>query len=77
MLLIDLFCFRFADAFGYIAVLDPKTYAKCFSEPISGRSSSQLIESLWAAIMRERVMPLASLYLGILRKFGFWVEKHR
>jgi len=68
---------RFNEAFTYIAAIDPCAYARAFTESSSGRSSSQLIESLWAAIVFERAHPLTSLYLGVIQKFSQWVEKHR
>ena len=50
---------------------------RAFADSSSGCSSSQLIESLWAAIVFERAHPLTSLYLGVIQKLGQWVDKHR
>lgn len=72
-----IFLNRFNEAFTYISAIDPCTYARAFADSSSGRSSSQLIESLWAAIVFERAHPLTSLYLGVIQKLGQWVEKHR
>ena len=61
---------RFNKAFSYITVIDLCAYARAFTESSSGHSSSQLIESLWAAIVFERAHPLTSLYLSVIQKFS-------
>lgn len=65
------------EAFRYIAEIDPSQYARCYTNQTTGRTTSQLIESLWSALRPERLQPLTSMYLSVLRKFSKWSQKHR
>ena len=64
------------EAFQYIAEIDPSQYARCFTSTTTGRATSQLIESLWAALKPERAEPITSFYLSVLRQFSKWCLKH-
>lgn len=68
---------RHEEAFNYVSHIDPWQYARCYNEKTAGRATSQLIESLWASIVKERAEPLSSLYISIVKKFSIWTEKHR
>jgi hypothetical protein len=71
------FLSRSREAFQYVAQIDPAQYAKCFTNSTTGRTTSQLIESLWSALVPERRLPLTSMYLRVLKKFSKWTQKHR
>ena len=68
---------RNKDAFNYISQIDPHQYAKCYATSTLGRSTSQLIESLWASLVKARAQPLVSFYLAAIAKFAKWADKHR
>jgi len=52
-------------------------YASAFIEGTGGQNSSQLIESLWAALKPERSEPLVSFYLSAMNHFSNWHSKWR
>lgn len=68
---------RYSAAFSYISALHPEMYAAAFIKGTGGRTSSQLIESLWAALLPERSEPLLSFYLNALKRFGKWHFKFK
>ena len=67
-----MFCHHLSnpEAFRYIAEIDPSQYARCYTEAASGRTTSQLIESLWAALQPERAQPITSFYIAVLKRFS-------
>lgn len=58
-------------------MISPEMYAAAFIQGTGGRTSSQLIESLWAALLPERAEPLVTFYLSAIKRFSMWHFKYR
>jgi hypothetical protein len=53
-------------------------YAKCLQNDSGlGRTTSQLVESLWASIMKERHLPVSTMYLHLLDHFSKWFQERK
>lgn len=68
---------RHSSAFQYLSSISPAMYATAFIQGTGGRTSSQLIESLWAVLLPSRSEPLLTFYLSALKIFVKWHHKYR